>query len=259
MQLRIDPDVWWHLRAGSETLNHWVIRSDTFSFTKAGTPWIDHSWGSEVIMNLVYRGAGYGGLMLLTGLLAVVGAVFVYLMSSGGTYLRALVVLFASVTASVFWSPRPQMVTYAFTAALLFVLYLRRRRGVDMVWLVPPLMLVWANLHGGFAIGFLLLAGTIVGEAIENLTPLDDRGHLDWRAVRKLCAVFVVSIGAVCVNPYGPRLLTVPFTTASDSFSQLIEEWKPPDLHQPAFWPFAAMLVLLVVALGASARRMGWH
>ena len=257
-RLRIDPDVWWHIRAGAETIDHWVIRKDTFSFTKAGASWIDHSWGAEVIMNLVWRGAGYGGLMLLSGLLALTGGVFVYLMSSGGTYIRSLAVVFASLTASIFWSPRPQMFSYALTGAVLFILYLRRRRDVDVLWTVPPLMLLWANLHGGFAIGFVLLAGTIAGEALENVTPLDDRGHLDRRSLRKLCLVSLVSLGAVCVNPYGPRILAVPFETAGSSFARLIEEWKPPDLHEAGFWPFAVMLVLLLVSLGASRRRMGW-
>ena len=256
--LRIDTDVWWHIRAGADTIDHWVIRKDTFSFTKAGASWIDHSWGAEVIMNLVFRAAGYGGLTLLTGLLALTGGIFVYRMSAGGTYIRALAVVLASVTASIFWSPRPQMFSYALTGAVLFILYLRRHRGIDVLWALPALMLLWANLHGAFAIGFILMAATIVGDALENVAPLDDRRRLDWRSVKKLCLVSLVSLGAVCVNPYGPRILAVPFETAGSSFARLIEEWQPPDLHKAGFWPFAVVLVLLLVSLGASRKRLGW-
>ena len=158
-RLVVDTDVWWHLRAGKEILDSGVIRHDSFSYTKAGADWIDHSWGSEVIMSLLWRGLGYGGLELLAGTLALLGGVFVFLMSSGDAHVRAAAVACASLTASIFLaSPRPQMFSYALTGAGLYVLFLRRFRGRDALWLIPVLMLVWANLHGGFAIGLLLIA-----------------------------------------------------------------------------------------------------
>ena len=70
----------------------------------------------------------------------------------------------ASLTASIFWSPRPQMFSYALTGAVLYILFLRRFRGIDALWSIPLVMLVWANLHGGFAIGFLLIGAVLVGE-----------------------------------------------------------------------------------------------
>ena len=178
VQLRVDTDIWWHLRAGADTLDNGMIRADPFSFTKLGEAWIDHSWGAEIISHALWAVGGYGALELLTGLLALAGGVFVYLMSSGGTYLRCCVVGLASLTASVFWAPRPQMFTYALSALVLYVLFLRRYRGIDVLWLLPVVMLVWANLHGGFAIGLALIAGVLVGETLERRAPLDDRG--DW-------------------------------------------------------------------------------
>ena len=257
-QLRVDTDVWWHIRAGAYTLDNGIIRTDPFSFTKAGDSWIDHSWGSQILFDALWRVGGYGALEVLTGLLALAGGVLVYRMCSGRTYLRCVAVGLASLTASVFWAPRPQMFSYALTALVLYVLYLRRHRGVDVLWALPVIMLVWANLHGGFAIGLLLIAGTLVGELLERIMPLDDRGSLDPSALRRLAAFGALSVGAACINPYGPRLLAVPIETAGGTFAQLIEEWMPPDLRNPSFWPFALMLVLLVLSVGASPRRLGW-
>ena len=257
-RLVIDTDVWWHLEAGDYTLDHWVIRHDPFSFTKAGESWIDHSWGSEVIMHLLYRALGYGGLELLTGTLALTGGWLVFRMSSGDTYQRALAVAFASLTASIFWTPRPQMFSYTLTAAVLYVLFLRRRRGIDALWLLPALMLVWANLHGAFVIGLVLIVATIIGESLENLMPFDRRGHLGWSAVRRLGFAGAVSLIAVSVNPYGPKLLGVPFATAGGSFTDQLEEWQPPTLDRAGFWPFAIMLALLIVSLAVSRGRVGW-
>jgi hypothetical protein len=242
-QLRVDTDVWWHLRAGAVTLDHGVIRSDPFSFTMRGHPWMDHSWGGEVLSYLVWRVGGYGALEVLTGLLALVGSLFVYAVASGGTYLRCLGVGLAAVTASIFWTPRPQMFSFALTALVVYL---------------PVVLLVWANLHGAFAIGLALMAVTLLGELLEHAAPLDARGSLETRGLVRLAFALGASVVAVCLNPYGFRLLAVPFETSSGSFSELIEEWMPPDLHNPSFWPFAILVVVLVFAVGTSPVALGW-
>ena len=99
VQLRIDTDVWWHLRAGAYMLDNGIIRSDPFSFTKAGETWIDHSWGADILSYALWTGGGYASLEALTGLLALAGGVLVYLMCPGGTYLRCVITGLASLTA----------------------------------------------------------------------------------------------------------------------------------------------------------------
>ncbi len=230
--LRVDTDVWWHLRAGAYILDHGFIRSDPFSFTKAGDPWIDHSWGAQLVWYALWRVGGYGALEIATGLLALLGSVLVYRMCIGGTYLRCAVTGLAALTASIFWTPRPQMFTYALTAFVLYILFLRRHRDVDVLWLLPPIMLVWANLHGGFALGLLLVAANDRGGAARVVRAA---GRPRWhrppsrpQARRRGCWC---RFAATLVNPYGPRLLTVPFATAGGRAQRLIEEWGPPDLR----------------------------
>ena len=50
-----DTDTWWHIRSGEHTLEHGMIYADPFSHTANGQPWINHSWGAQVIMALVWR------------------------------------------------------------------------------------------------------------------------------------------------------------------------------------------------------------
>jgi len=45
-----DTDTWWHLRSAEYTLQNGIIYSDPFSFTKAGEPWINHSWGAQLVL-----------------------------------------------------------------------------------------------------------------------------------------------------------------------------------------------------------------
>ena len=59
-----DPDVWWHLRTGQLMLqNHSFFHTDPYSFTRFGAPWINHEWLSQVLMFLVFRVCGFGGLI----------------------------------------------------------------------------------------------------------------------------------------------------------------------------------------------------
>ena len=61
------------------------------------------------------------------------------------------------------------MVSFALGALVLYLIHLYKRRQIDRLWLIPPLMALWVNLHGGFAIGFILLLGTLAGEVIAHL------------------------------------------------------------------------------------------
>lgn len=255
----LDTDLWWHLRAGRDTLDHGVIRTDPFSFTAFGKHWIDHSWGSEVLMSWIWAAAGRWGMALYTPLLAVAGMWLASRTSTGSAFLRGPVLLLGGMAASIFWTPRPQMISFLFTAVLLVILHLHKREGIDRLWLVPLLMALWANLHAGFAIGFILLLGSVAGELIGHLLDRDGADLVPWAGVRRLALVSAASVVTVCANPYGWHILGVPFQTVGmGALRDFIAEWRSPDFHQPAMWPFALLLMALVAVLGASRRRLDW-
>ena len=86
----LDPDLWWHLRAGQASVTSLQpLISDPFSFTRAGMPWINHSWLSEVILYLAYAGLGYAGLELWVLLWVVLSMALIYPQLSGSPILRA--------------------------------------------------------------------------------------------------------------------------------------------------------------------------
>ena len=77
--------------------------------------------------------------------------------------------------------------------------------------------------------------------------------------MRRLAVITVVSAVAVIVNPYGWRILTVPFDTVGIGVLQdFIQEWASPDFHRPQVWPFAALLIGLLAAVGIGDRRLDW-
>jgi hypothetical protein len=254
-RVAVDSDTFWHLRAGEWMLdNRRLLNFDAFSHTRAGAPWVNHSWLSEIPMALIFRAFGFGGLNLATALVVWLAFFFVYHSGEGGSYLRAFAIVLAAVTSAVYWSARPQIVSMLLAAVFGYVLHLYRRRGVNRLWLLPLLMLSWVNLHGGFAIGFILLAVTLAGESIKFLFARRVDG---WKPVAWLGVAGLACAVAVLVNPYGPQMLLYPFKTVSIGVLQnYIQEWQSPNFHAREAQVFIAMWLITFGAVGLSHRRL---
>jgi hypothetical protein len=250
-----DTDTWWHLQSG-----RWIIQersipqTDPFSHTRYGQPWIDHSWAAQTVLYLAYAGLGYAGLALLVAALATLAFALVWLQCRGTNHwLRAFVVIIAAAASGVIWAARPQMFSFALAAAFAFVLSSYRRGNRKALWLLPALMAVWVNLHGGFAIGFILIVATLFGEIGNQF--LGNPG-LTWQDIGRLGLVLGLCLLAVLLNPYGLQMVTYPFRTVSIGVLQdFIAEWRPPDFHQLHLHPFIWMILATLTALGLSGRR----
>jgi hypothetical protein len=258
-RIPVDTDMWWHLRAGEYTLTHGMIYADPFSFTRLGVEWTNHSWGAQIILYGIWKVFGSLGLAIYTAGLATAGMWFVYRTCSGNVYLRAFALVIGAATAAVFWSPRPQMISFFLSTVILYLLYLQKQKKIDHLWLIPPIMLVWGNLHAGFAIGFLFLMGAMAGETLENIFNPTREDLVPWTGIRKLALVTGVSVAAICVNPYGLKMLAVPIQTISiGALQNFIQEWNSPNFHERQVWPFAFLILGLFGAAGASKKRLGW-
>lgn len=258
-RIPVDTDTWWHIRSGEYTLNEGFIYEDPFSHTRNDTVWINHSWGTQILLYGVYRVLGDAGLALYTALLATGGMIFVYKACAGNTYLRAFSVVLGAVTAAVFWSARPQMISFLFSTVILYILFSYKQHGKDYLWWIPPLMVVWGNLHAGFSIAFIFLAGTIAGEIAANVFNRGGDRVIPMRGIGKLIVVSLVSAALIMINPYGYRMLLVPFQTVGlDVLRNFIQEWQSPNFQEPFVLPFVALLLGTLGAVGANRGRIMW-
>ncbi len=258
-----DVDTFWHLRAGEWILEHrQVLTADPFSLTRNGQPWEYPGWLAEIALVGAFRALGLAGLNLLTAAAVVAALALLWPLLEGPTLLRAFVLLLAAVTSAVFWSARPQILSFVLTAAFLLVLEKRRSDGLRRLWVLPVLMALWANLHGGFAVGFLLLfvylAGALVelgGEALPRGASFSEAWKHKRSEVAGLAGAIGLSAAAVCLNPHGPVMLLYPFRTVSIGVLQdYIQEWQSPNFHQLEVQPFLWMLLLGTLAFALSTR-----
>ena len=229
----VQSDTWWLLRAGQDIwLQHHIPLTDSYSHTAAGLYWPNHEWLAEA---LFYGAYVLGGFPLLTlgCAAAIVGAwTLSWRLTSGVFETRFLLFAGAIVSATSAWAVRPQAFTLFMFTLLCALLVWRSYR-----W-VPVLFLVWANLHGAVALGFLAVGAAGLARVIEER-------RLPWN----LTAAGAGAVLATLITPLGLGLWTfIPESMARSRVNQLIE-WQPPafDVVHVPFWFLAIALPLAAV------------
>ncbi len=261
-----DTDTWWHLQAGRVTLESGhILQRDVFSHTRQGQPWINHSWLSQIILYLLFHNFSYFGLGVFQSLVVVVAFAFVYAQMEGDVFTRAFIIVLAATASATVWISRPQLFSFLLTAVLGYLLYLFKWRGINRLWMIPPMFVLWVNLHAGYALGFIVLAGFVAGEILNNLLTffLGDRDGenndpiVSWRGVGTVLLVSLVSVFCLLFNPNTTRMWTYYLDTVSIGVLQdFIQEWSSPDFHPLYTQPFIWLLLATLAALGLSGRRV---
>ncbi len=254
----VDTDMYWHLRAGQFILETRTIpAADPFSWTALGTPWVDVHWLSQVILYGAYALLGMPGLALLVAVLVVMAFVFVWRQMEGGPFMRAFVVVLAAAAAGAVWTPRSHMATFVFTPLIGYLIYLYKWKQTDRLWLIPIMFVLWVNLHGGYVSGFMVLAATLAGEIVNHVLGYEGPEVLSWKRWRKLLIITFISGAVLLINPYTSAALQLPFKTVNIGVLQdFIEEWAAPNFHELYQQPMLWMLLLTLVAVGWSGRRL---
>lgn len=253
LKISADHDLWWHVRTGQLILEeHALPATDPFSFTASESAWTNHEWLSDVILATAYARGGDRALSVLrtTLLVAVLAALAALLWRRLPHPLFVLAgLLLVTPLIRIFVNLRPHGYTYLFTLLLLWILEAGRQRQ-RLLWLIPPLMALWTNLHGGFVLGVGILT-VVLGTRWLGLD--DDATRPDAGERSRMLSVYGLGLLAPVINPYGFGLLTYLSRELGADHSLILEWrgiWNFPEhrLH------FLLLCALPIVAL-ALARR----
>lgn len=253
-----DSDTWWQLAAGKYIVQtHKLPVPDPFSFTTkdAGAAYpeepivrhfnLTHEWLAEAFVYLIYAAGGFTGMvvfraLLLMGVCALSGLV-AYKRTSIFYWAVAATIAVGTV-ANRYTADRPFLFTFFFAAATFAILEYRR-----YLWTLPPMFLLWANLHGGFFVGWVIL-GVYCADAIlfrsAKLTPAD----------RKLFLIAAISAAVSTLNPNFLEPLRMTMLYRHSKLQVRLWEWQ-----HTALWPLEAFQVMFFACLAVmliAARRV---
>jgi len=263
-----DAGVGWHIRTGQLILQtHAIPRLDPFSSTMAGKPWFAWEWLYDLGVGELDARLGLNGVAWFSGV--VIAAIFAgtlhWLIRRGVNLLAALTLVLLALGASmIHLLARPHLLSWLFVVIWFVILdFCERnclsRRGRIWLWILPLLMLVWANVHGGFLIGFVLLITFWLAAAWNWFRSNGDRIEESLQKIAARHLVFdltwvgLLSAAASLVNPYGWKLHAHIYSYLSDRFlMDHIQEFQSPDFHGVAEKCFA---LLVLITLGTLAWR----
>jgi hypothetical protein len=269
-----DAGIGWHIRTGQQILaTHAIPRVDSFSSTMGGKPWFAWEWLYDLVVGWLDAALGLNGVVWLTAVViaAVFAWTFCFLTTRGSNVLVALVLVLLAMSASmIHFLARPHVVSWLFTLAWFWILDSSERecfgpnvKGSRKLWILPPLMLVWVNLHGGFLIGFVLLGIFWLGAVWSWFRAKEGRLEDVLQKVsarnraRELTLVGLFSAIATLVNPYGWKLHAHVYSYLSNRFlMDHIDEFRSPNFHGAAERCFLALLLIVLALLAVRGREL---
>jgi hypothetical protein len=256
----IDADVWWHLRTGQWIVqHHWVPYKDWFSNSGMGKPWVAYSWLFEVLIYGLFGRLGLVGMLVYVYalMLAITAALhsLVRKFESRLAYSVALTAL-ALLALAPFYSPRPWLFTILFFIIELNILVsVRRSRSYRALLLLPPLFVLWANLHIQFVYGLFVLVVAALEDPINRLLrPRTGVGKEEDKSlpVRTMVLVTAACLIALLMNPYHFRIYAIVWDTLRlRGLYDLISELQAMQFRTISDW----LVLLLTLASGFALGR----
>jgi len=256
----LDGDTWWHLRAGEVTLNQGKpLTIDTFSYTKFGQSWASHGWLTELWLYSMYLVGGFTALTIWIALMALLVVTIIFFQMEGPPVYRVVLSLFVALLLLPFLKARPQMTSLVFFILTFWILHLFRTQKRDLiVWLIP-IFILWANFHGGFVAGFLIILITLIGDSIGRIFNEPGSSHLNRSQTLKLIVVLLLCAIAVMIHPLGIKVWTTLYNTMQVGGERaLIVEWASPDFHDPVMQLYLWFLLGTLVIFSVTPRKVSW-
>ena len=255
----LDADLWIHLNNGRYIANQGALPyPDPFTFSAGDAVWTVHEWlPALAVFQLVERGGVVAAVLAVAAVYALTWGLLERTLAARGVgpWLRTAALVAASLPLFPFAGIRPLAVGLLAAAAAAALALHHRRTGSRLAWLLPPVFVVWGNVHASFPIGFALL-GALFLEALWARSRLPFIGPRPRTRLVPFTAVAALSIAAPALNPSGPRLLAQPFFQWGGEFRRFNSDWRPPEALSETWWFFAAFLVLIGLLLIVRHRRV---
>ncbi len=219
-----------------------LLHTNFFSYTFPDYPFINHHWGSGVLMYLIYLTTGFTGLSVVY-VLCILGAFLaLFFISLKYTSLSPAILgsLLSIPLIAERTEVRPEGVSYLFIAIFIYILWqVNKKHDYKKLYFLPIIALFWANMHIYFILGPLIIGAFIFESLVRK----------EWELLKKLSYTFAATIIATLVTPYGWSGLVYPFVIFKNYGYLVAENQSIPFLLKLGFSNPNFLLWFIVIAI----------
>ncbi len=253
----LEPDYFWHIKAGEYMFKNGVLTHDIFSWVVNGKYWMSHEWLFEVILycfKLVF-GKFHTLVYCFVSLLILMSIIFYYnrkKLTKNIPYTLLYLTLFVT-TSLLFIQARPHMLSYSFIALTIALLYdLYKNENSKKVYFIPLISILWANYHGGssnlsyiFTLMFLFSGLFNIKLKKIEIKKLTKKQIIKYLLIAVLCAI------GICINIHGFKMFIYPYENILDTtMISNINEWQSTsftNLYNYVYIIFLLVIIILMV------------
>lgn len=250
-----DSDMGWHLKYGEYFFrNGEILRNNIFSTMMPDFHWVNSSWATDLVTYFTFSRFGFLGVSILAALIVTV-----------------IFYLFSKIAKLTFWeqailfplilyleepfievSLRGQLITILSVSVLYFLFHLYMEGKKKALYFIIPLFTLWSNLHGQFILGLGIFLLFIVFHSIHKyLASGTTQEKMEvQKKLKTLLFVYVVSIIATLINPYGISIYTEALKHFGNPLQKFIIEWLPFDRFSLLWWNLMLWEAVIIVSIG---------
>ena len=243
----IDYDFWARLVVGKSYFQTGELFNYDFQSYGTTHSFIDHEWGSSLIFYLVQNYFGDVGIYILKASLIFL-TVFIISriikLENNNAKLHFLFFFFAlqSISYNLFTTIRCQSFSFLFFALYIYILK-KSRTNYRILWTIPILNIIWANIHGGFSIGLVTILIYAIGQALNKE---DSKPYF---------ITFLIACLTTLINPYGIKYIYFIFSALSLN-RKYITEWQSAFFAPMFYFSYYKFKIFFIASICIFARSI---
>ncbi len=262
---RLEPDYFWHIKAGDYMFHHGVLAHDVFSWFTSGKYWMSHEWLFDVIIYSLKALFGNYHILVYCLICSLCLCFLVYYPNRDSFQKNLsyslIYIGFLAIMMIFFMQARPHLISFSLLALTIwFLTDLYRNENSKKIYFLPLVSIIWANAHGGSSnLPYLLCLAFIVGGLFNFQFKKIEAKRLHKRQFIKYAIAMILCMIAVNINVHGFRMFIYPYQNMLDkTMIEAISEWQVSSLQIPSHYVFYAFLLFLVGTLLFSSKKIQW-